>query len=101
MEHNALVASFQINVIAQTRDGCIEAMDRMSLEILQMIGGEPWVVTDDDIKKMQASGMLIADGQGFVYQGLRTNHFKGPFVDNDAQPMHDGFRPQTAMEGGK
>lgn len=96
----AIVASFQINVISQTREGCIDAMDRLSLEIMQLIGGEPWLTTDDDVKKIQTQGLLIADPNGYIYQGLRTNHFKGPFVDTEAQPTHDGFKCQRGMEAG-
>lgn len=95
-----VVSKFSIVCIGTTRDECIDALDRLGLTILESVGGAPWQVPDDDIKKVPANSIVppIGDSEGFCYLGVRSYDFRGPVVLIADAPYHDGFKVQTANE---
>ncbi len=69
---------------------------------MQSIGGDPWILVDDDWKRMHASvlpqGTTLADDQGFYYTGYRSYAFGGPFLRKLDVQVHEGFKTQKGME---
>jgi hypothetical protein len=88
------VTMFEFSVLSDKRDDVIREMDAIALQILQAVGGEPWVAVDDDVQRKPMSPNPTSDDD-FAYFGKRSMVFKGPmkFGDNSL-PFHDGFRPQ-------
>lgn len=95
-----VVSQFQIVAIGTTRDECIEAMDQAMLNLQNFVGGAPWVVVDDDVKKVEAGKIAatISDDQGFCYSGVRSVIYKGPLVKVGEMPLHPGFCLQEISE---
>lgn len=91
-----VISELKCVVFGTTRDECVQAMDEVAFTLFNEIGGAPWLVPDDDIKKIAAEevSMAIADDQGFCYVGLRTWKFRGPVIHIPDQAHHDGFKVQ-------
>lgn len=94
-ESPIVVPEFQVAVHGRLRDKSISFADGLCNSIIDLIGGEPWVMVDDDWTRMAPKEPLtIVDDQGFMYQGRRRYIFGGPFVGGINTQMHDGYRTQ-------
>lgn len=99
MENPRVVTEFAFQVQSRTREEGIAAADRLAAAILLELGGEPWIMVDDDFKKVAPDTRLtIVDEQGFMYAGLRRYVFRGPLVGQTNAPSHDGFRTQRDQD---
>jgi hypothetical protein len=94
---DAVVTSFEIKIIGRTRGDVLATMDDVAFNFINDLGGEPWVRTDDDIKKVHQPQLVISDEQGFVYTGNLGMHFGGPFLDTGVRPQSDGHRVQNRI----
>lgn len=94
----AVVSEFHFTVQGRSHDEVHEKMNALALAILNETGGAPWIMVDDDIKRLQAQQYVIADDQGFAYQGLRSYIFQGPALAGPGVPSHDGVRTQDGVE---
>jgi len=92
------VLRFSFSVHGRTRDECISLADELGRDFMDRIGGEPWLMVDDDWRRQHVSRaggpLTVADDQGFFYQGMRTYVFQGPFVPKLTEPLHDGYNVQ-------
>lgn len=90
-----VVVEFSMLLHGRTRDACIAKADEISRGVLDLIGGEPWLMLDDDFTRVQPPERLtIVDDQGFVYLGRRKYHFQGPLVPGQKFIEHPGHRTQ-------
>ena len=88
------VTDFQFNVVSGTRDKCIEEMDSISLQMLQIIGGNPWITVEDEITR-QPMTMPPQKEEDFVYKGTRHMLYQGPGYIRDNQPLPPHVTPQN------
>jgi hypothetical protein len=91
-----IYSEITLQVFADTRDGCISAMDEASIHFLDFVGGAPWVMIDDDINRVQ-SPLNVKDDQGFTYLGKRSYKYGGPFKNDLGIIEHDGMRLQKRI----
>jgi hypothetical protein len=99
---DAVVKSVKFEVLATTRDECFAKLDELGMQFLDDLGGAPWVMPDDDVKKVhaaQAGVPILADDQGMCYYGLRSYFYGGPVKAGIGQSFHDGFKPQRGASG--
>jgi hypothetical protein len=100
---HAVVVEFGFRVVGRTRDECIETADRVANEVLASVGGEPWMMVDDNWQRSLTAPdeqvLSVADDQGFYYRGQRKYVFNGPFLGEVKYPHHDGFKTQKQVEG--
>lgn len=87
------VTEFGFTVFAKTRNEATEEMDAITLQILQIVGGEPWVAFDDDVTRKATTPNPVSEDD-FYYVGRKRMFFKGPINIMEQLPFHDGFRPQ-------
>lgn len=94
-----VVSQFQVTGIGTSRDECIGVLDDVCNEILNNVGGAPWMMADDDIKRVQAAQVAppLADEDGFLYLGVRTLVYRGPTVRQTNMIEHDGRRVQNMV----
>ena len=94
-----VVNSFQVQGLGTSRDECISLLDETSNAILDYVGGAPWKMTDDDIKRVPAMQVCppLADTDGFCYLGVRTLVFNGPAVRQTSMIEHDGHKVQAKV----
>lgn len=94
-----LVSQFQVVGIATTRDECIGVMDETQAAILDHVGGAPWMMQDDDIKRVAAAQTAppLGDPDGFCYLGVRTLVYRGPAVRQTNMVEHEGHRVQNTV----
>jgi hypothetical protein len=97
---NTVIAEITFRAFGRTRDDVVAEMDRVQFEVQEFLGGAPWLVTDDDTSKQHSPGMVLADDQGFFYDGKRTLHFNGPFSTVIDKHYGDGYQVQKVAEGG-
>lgn len=101
MAANAVVTQFTFGVIGRSRDETIAAADDVANAILAELGGEPWLMVDDDWDRNHVSDskqpLLLADDQGFFYTGKRRYVFNGPHVGGAEFPMHEGHNIQKRI----
>lgn len=99
----AVVTEFAFKVVGRTRDECIEIADRAAHEFLSVVGGEPWIMLDDDWQRRSIGHgerpITLADDQGFYYTGVRKYMFNGPFLGAAKYPTHDGWKTQKQIGG--
>lgn len=96
---SSLITEFRFVGFGTTRDQCIQALDDLALVVLDKVGGAPWVMTDDDIKRISAeSTQTLGDADGMCYIGIRTYNYRGPIVSIPSQTYHDGFKVQNDNE---
>jgi len=94
-DNPAIVTEIGFHVHARTRDGGIAMADEIANAILARIGGEPWVMVDDDWHRAQPPKQLtLVDDEGFMYCGTRRYVFSGPFIGKIDAPLRDGYRVQ-------
>lgn len=96
----AVVIEIGFVVHARTREGGAAMADQTANAMMTYIGGEPWVMQEDDWHRVQPpERVTLADHQGFMYFGKRRYTFHGPLVGTDNMvPEHDGFRTQGGSE---
>lgn len=87
------VTDFTINVVAASRDACIAEMDDISLQIMQAVGGDPWLSVDDDVQRRAISNMPKGEDD-FAYHGTRRMVFQGPMLNRSNDVMPPGMNPQ-------
>lgn len=88
------VTEFSFTVVSGTRDECMEEMDAITLQILQVIGGEPWLAIDDDVARQPLhNGPPITDND-FAYLGKKRMVFGGPSKLKPDTPLPEGVKPQ-------
>lgn len=97
---NSVVPQFTFTVIAETRDECLARMDELGRQVLDILGGAPWLKVDDDVKKAQ-SPYSLKDDQGYVYVGTATYQFNGPLKSEVSVPTYEGFSVQHGIEQGE
>lgn len=73
------VTDFTINVVSQTREKCFDEMDRVSFDVMQIIGGDPWLTIDDDVNRRLKVQHPTVD-EDFLYHGTRRIMYQGPAV---------------------
>lgn len=94
-----VIPEFSFMVQARTREEGVDAAERLAAAILLELGGEPWIMVDDDFKKVAPPERLtLVDEQGFMYVGLRRYVFRGPLVGQTNVASHDGFRTQRNQD---
>lgn len=81
------IAEFALQIQGTTRDETLMAADGLSIEVLDSIGGHPWIMVDDDITRNNGQGNHLADDQGYLYIAKRRYVFGGPVKD------YPGIRP--------
>ena len=94
----AVVVQADFKVIGRSREEALDLMDQVKFSFLNDVGGAPWVAVNDDVQKQHMPQAMICDADGFVYQGLLTLQYGGPFVYADARPMHEGHKLQLRSE---
>lgn len=81
-----------------SREECIALADDFGNHIMAHLGGEPWIMVDDDWKRMHPDERLtLTDDQGFMYHGVRKYIFKGPMVGKQETSLHDGYTVQKQV----
>lgn len=92
----SLISEFAFVVTSRTRDSGVALADDIATHMLDKLGGEPWLMVDDDWKKLWPQDKFtVLDDQGAMYSGQRRYVFKGPFVGTHDLQEHDGFRTQN------
>lgn len=96
----SVIHEFKVTAFGTTRDDCINLLDKTGLEILNLIGGAPWQVPDDDFKKIVAAQVtpVLGDEEGFCYAGVRTYQFRGPIMTLPNQIYHEGHKVQSSVD---
>lgn len=90
-----VVPEFILAFQSRYRDPGIMYADELAAEVMSLIGGEPWIMVDDDWKRLQPPERLtVTDDQGFLYQGLRRYQFAGPLIGGQSFVVGDGHRVQ-------
>ena len=92
----ASVIKCHFAVVGESRDEVIEKIEELTLDFLSKAGGEPWLITSDDMNKLvtDEKAFLTGNPAGAYYQGSRTLFFAGPNVVAQTPGFRDGFRPQ-------
>lgn len=93
----AIVGEFVFNVNAQTRDECNAKLDDVSLAFLNHVGGAPWELVDDDVKRVALPNWAMSDDQGYAYLGIRKYIFRGPAMPGPGVPMHPNCKVQDGV----
>ena len=84
-----VISEFSIQAQGTVRDETLLATDNLSIEVLDKIGGQPWIMVDDDISRNNAPGNRLADDQGYLYVAKRRYVFAGPVKEYpDMKPGH-------------
>ena len=94
----AVLADFTLTVQGRTREEVIERLDAVSLSLLDHAGGAPWIMVDDDVKRIHAPQYALSDDQGFAYQGQRSYHYNGPALAGPGVRIHDNFNVQNGVD---
>lgn len=94
-----IVSSFKVVGAGTSRDECIDVLDQTCNSILDYVGGAPWTMTDDDIKRIPASEVVppLADPSGYCYLGVRTLVYNGPVVQQTDMIEHEGHKVQNTV----
>lgn len=95
-----IMSEMRLVGMATTRDDCLAMLDDLTSHFIDQVGGAPWVITDDDVKKVIAQQVapVLADDQGFCYIGIRTMIYRGPLVKQGNMVTHPGFNVQKSVE---
>lgn len=94
---SAVIAEFAIAIQGTNRDETIQVADNLCIEMLDKVGGFPWVMVDDDWTRTHAPGSVLADDHGFLYTGKRRYVFHGPVKEMpDMKPGHAVQKVQDA-----
>lgn len=97
----AVVTQIAFIVEGRTRQECIEVADSLANDFLAAVGGEPWIMIDDDWHRRHiheaGQPLTIADDQGFFYTGNRRYRFNGPFTGGVDYPVHEGNMTQKQV----
>lgn len=89
-----VIAGVHFEAMGTTRSEVFEALDRLADEIVEAIGGTPWVTVIDSINKIEAPAS-VKDDQGMCYVGTRRVTFSGPMVrEYQGATFHAGFDTQ-------
>lgn len=93
------IVKFDMQAFGKNRDETLAYLDRVAAEIIDTIGGVPWMVVNDDIEKVQVppGQNTLRDDQGFAYHCQRTVVFQGPLMDGSL-PVHEGYATQKGAE---
>lgn len=82
-----VVAEIALQTQGTSRDDVLGHTDRLAIDILNNIGGHPWIMMDDDITRNHGPGSHLADDQGFLYICKRRYVFGGPTKEGpEAKP---------------
>lgn len=94
-----IISQFQVSALGTTRDECIGILDETCNAILDITGGAPWQMTDDDFKRVPAMQVAppLADHDGFCYYGVRTLVYRGPAVRQTNMIEHEGHKVQNTV----
>lgn len=94
---SASVIKFEFRVQGQSKEECIEAIDKAVLDLITKEGGEPWVRLAEkyEMVTLNQTLALTGDPNGFTWVGDCTVLFAGPTKISFEQPFRDGFRPQA------
>jgi hypothetical protein len=95
---DAVVGQFTFTANAKTRDECISKMDWLSFQFLELVGGAPWVMTDDDIKRIHMPMWAMKDSDDYAYVGVRSYSFNGPVMAGPGVLTHDNFKVQHGVQ---
>ena len=91
------ILKFTVESLGETHDDAVTKLDEITNQIVLEQGGEPWVVLQDEVKKIVVNleGHLKGVPSTAYYQGQRTLVFAGPTRIGPTLRYHDGFRPQS------
>lgn len=89
------VVSFQIECFANTREAVNEELDRLSLDILNLVGGAPWLTIDDDTTRIAKHQNALKDNDDFAYKAVRKVAYQGPMVIGEGQGLPPGVERQN------
>jgi hypothetical protein len=94
------VAEFSLEVRANSRESAIEEIDRLSNDVLALVGGTPWLAVDDDVQKVPITQEAWQIGDdGFVFVAKKRYIYKGPSKIGPETHFHDMYHPQKTEEG--
>ena len=94
----AVVSEFTIQVQGRTRDETIQRMENVCLAFLTEVGGNPWLMVDDDIKRLHVPQYALSDDQGFAYTAIRRYSYQGPAMAGPGVRIHENFNVQNGVE---
>ena len=89
------VSYFEFNVVGNTREEVVDEMDRVSLDILQILGGAPWLTIDDDTTRIPKHQNQLKDEEDFAYKGTRKVVYQGPMIVGVGQGLPPGVERQN------
>jgi hypothetical protein len=95
------INSIKLSCYSTTRDEAITKLDELGMQFLNTVKGEPWVVVADAYKKITAAEAgcpIISDDQGFIYTGVRTYLFRGPYKQSIDEHFGPGMQTQEGVE---
>lgn len=93
------ISEFSFQGQGTTRDATLMAADALAIDILDKIGGQPWVMVDDDVDRISAPGAALADDQGYLYVAKRRYVFAGPV--KESPDMKPGMQIQKGDDNGQ
>jgi len=88
------ILRFQFTALGETRDQALEELDAAVRASLTHVGGEPWMITQDEVQKIPVKADLN-DPASYAYVARQEVLFVGPTVLGDKPSFRDGFRPQS------
>lgn len=91
-----VIGEIALSAQGNNRDDGLAFLDNLSLEIMDLVGGTPWVKVDDDVQRMLQAGHASVDEQGFLYVFKRRYMFQGP-VREGFGPIQFGHEVQKAI----
>lgn len=83
------VTEISFSVISPTRDECVAEMDKLAFDVQNMIGGDPWVLVDDDIQR-RCLGANPLDADSYAYFGSKKLAYTGPHHMRPSEGMPPG-----------
>jgi len=93
------ILKFSFSAIGDTRQKVTDEIDGKVNAMLLEVGGEPWVVITDEIRKICVNPRDFDDPRSFVYLAQQEVVFTGPSpLGKQIDPFRDGFRPQVGDE---
>ena len=91
----ATLSKFAFAAFGLTMDEVVQKLDELTQEIITREGGEPWLVTVDEIKKQCIAPRALMDPKSWLYTGEREVMFAGPTpLDTGEDMFRDGWKPQ-------
>ena len=92
----ATLSRFSFSAFGTTREEVTEKLDALCDGLIQTEGGEPWLTTQDEVKKTCIDPKDLLNLKSWIYVGERSVLFAGPTpLEKQDDSFRDGFRPQA------